>query len=293
MRPNLSITQLRHFMLVAELASFHAAAEKAHRTQPAVSLSIRELEGRLGAPLFERERNGNLTPLGEQCLPLARELLQHYDYTMEEISRFAESRAGTVSVAAVPSIAGRLLPGPIALFARQHPDVRMRLVDANSHDVQRMVLRGTVDFGLTSVWDKKSELDFEPLLNDHVGLVCRQDHPLAADGKALPWKRLAGYRLMHNGTTRLLHGTEAEALAADSHITVPNMISLTAMLEAGLGITTLPHLAFPSESPLLVFIELVEPRIERTLGILQRAQRTLSPAAKALRDELTTALQNR
>lgn len=293
MRPEFSVSQLRHFLLVADTGSFHAAAERAHRTQPAVSLSIRELERRLGGALFERGRQGSLTPLGERCLPLARELLEHYEHAVDEMTRFAESRSGTVSVAAVPSIAGRLLPGPLARFAERHPDVRLRLFDANSHDVQRMVQRARVDFGLTSVWESAEDLAFEPLLQDRVGLVCHRDHPLAAAGPELPWEALRGHRHMHNGTTRLVYGTPAESVVADSHIAVPNMISLIAMLESGAGITTLPRLAFPTESETLRFVELVEPRIQRTLGILQPAGRSLSPAAAGLRDDLAAALRAR
>lgn len=50
MLPDLRIVQLRHFVWVVELQGFHAAAERAHRTQPAISLSIRDLEDKLGQP---------------------------------------------------------------------------------------------------------------------------------------------------------------------------------------------------------------------------------------------------
>ena len=63
--PDLSITHYRHFLLVAELRSFRAAAARAFRSQPALSLSIREMEQRLGQPLFER---GNRNTLTRFCL---------------------------------------------------------------------------------------------------------------------------------------------------------------------------------------------------------------------------------
>ncbi|MDO7642690.1 MAG: LysR family transcriptional regulator, partial [Reinekea forsetii] len=82
MLPELKIAQLRHFVWVAELKGFHVAAEKAHRTQPAISLSIRDLEKKLGEGLFEK-RNAKtakteLTPFGSHFLPKAKELIAHH-----------------------------------------------------------------------------------------------------------------------------------------------------------------------------------------------------------------------
>ncbi|MCT7653855.1 LysR family transcriptional regulator [Oceanimonas sp. NS1] len=73
MLPEFKVAQLRHFVWVAELKGFHLAAEKAHRTQPAISLSIRDLESKLGEALFEKRNSRTakteLTPLvGRFCL---------------------------------------------------------------------------------------------------------------------------------------------------------------------------------------------------------------------------------
>ena len=83
--PDLSITHYRHFLLVAELRSFRAAAARAFRSQPALSLSIREMEQRLGQPLFERGNRNTLTRFGQDCLPLARELVEHHDLSLIHI----------------------------------------------------------------------------------------------------------------------------------------------------------------------------------------------------------------
>jgi DNA-binding transcriptional LysR family regulator len=75
------------------------------------------------------------------------------------------------------------------------------------------------------------------------------------------------------------------------------MISLIAMLEQGIGITTLPSLAFPQGNEQLVFLPLSEPKVERQIGILCRKGHSLSPAAAELMSFLKanmriTAMQN-
>ena len=69
------------------------------------------------------------------------------------------------------------------------------------------------------------------------------------------------------------------------------MISLIAMLEEGIGITTLPSLAFPQGIEKLVFLPLSEPRVERQIGILCRKGQSLSPAAAELMGFLKANMQ--
>ncbi|MGH8744083.1 MAG: LysR family transcriptional regulator, partial [Burkholderiales bacterium] len=114
MLPELKLTQLRYVVLIAELRSFHGAARQSFRTQPALSLAVRELEQKLGQPLFEKGGRAELTPFGEHCLPLFRDLLDHHDRIAREVTLLARHEIGQVSIATVPSVASRLLPHLLA-----------------------------------------------------------------------------------------------------------------------------------------------------------------------------------
>ena len=283
MIPDVKLQQLRYFVLVADLKSYHAAAERAARTQPAISLAIRELEDRLGQALFERGNKTELTPYGRECLPKARTLLEHYTRTVEEMAMAADSRVGRVSIACVPSFASRMLPEILSRFSRAHPDIHITVEDDTAEHVRERVLEGRVDFGVAMPGPRDSNLDFEPLMSDAMGLVCRDDHPLANANRTLCWADLAGERLISNGTCRLLDGTPAQQVMDQAQFAVSNIISLKAVLRAGLGITALPQLALSPEEPELVFVSLDKPRVERELGLVTRKRQTLSPAAQALR----------
>jgi DNA-binding transcriptional LysR family regulator len=104
------------------------------------------------------------------------------------------------------------------------------------------------------------------------------------------WEELEGQTLIGNGTSRLLADTEAAPLLGQNAYFIANMISLIAMLEAGLGVTTLPHLAFPEGHPRLRFVPFTRPRVERQLGLLKSARRSLSPAAEAMEAFIMTRL---
>ncbi|MBD3897894.1 LysR family transcriptional regulator [Halomonas sp. ML-15] len=290
MLPELKLQPLRYVLAIIDHGGFHAAAKQLHRSQPAISMAVRDLESRLGQPLFEKG-NGHplLTPFGHWCEPRFRELVAHHDRLSRDAMALANAQAGRVDIAAVPSVASRLMPALLASFVQDHPGIEISLQDGHSERVNQMVLKGEVELGITSLWLPNDALRFTGLLKDEVGVVCRDDHPLASEER-LHWQALTGYPLIRNGTSRLLEGSPAADLLSRSTLYISNMISLTAMLEAGIGITTLPRLAFQEEHQRLRFIPLAEPRLERRIGLLRRARQSLSPAAEAMESHLLDKL---
>ena len=289
MMAEFKMAQLRHFVWVVEYKGFHAAAEKACRTQPAISLSIKDLENKLGTAVFEK-RNARttlieLTPFGQEFLPKANELIAHHDRLSLDMSLLREHKTGHLRIASVPSIACRMLPDVLAQFVKNLPDLHVSFYDDNSEAVLRMVENQQVDLGIASLWhqDEHSAKPFTPIWEDRIGVVCRFDHPLA-DANELHWKALRQQRLIRNGTSRLLEDSEAAPLLEDSQFYISSMMSLIAMLEAGVGITTLPWFAFPKDSATLRFIPLSEPQVIRHIGLVQLSDKSLSPAAQALAD---------
>ncbi|MFB9886209.1 LysR family transcriptional regulator [Balneatrix alpica] len=297
MLPELKVTQLRHFVWVAELKGFHAAAQKAHRTQPAISLSIRDLESKLGQELFEKHSSKaaktELTPFGQLFLPKAKELIAHHDRLAEDMALLAEHKTGHLRLASVPSIASRVLPALLLRFVATSPNLHISFYDDNSDAVMRMVENQQVDFGIAHLFHEyeHSDKSFTPIWEDRIGVVCPIQHPLAA-AEELHWQELGQHRLIANGTSRLLEDSEAKPLLGKSQFYVSNMISLIAMLEAGFGITTLPWYAFPQDSTTLRFIPLHTPRVSRRIGIVQLRNRSLPPPAQALIDFILSQTDN-
>lgn len=290
MLPELKLQPLRCVLAIVDQGGFHAAAKHLYRSQPAISMAVRDLEARLGQPLFDKG-NGKaaLTPFGQWCLPRFRELVAHHDRISRDALAMACHQAGRVDIATVPSVASRLMPGILASFVIDYPGIEISLQDGHSELVSQMVRKGEVELGITSLWQPEQELDFIPLLHDDLGVVCRDDHPLAAR-EHLHWHELTGHALIRNGTSRLLVGSPAAELLEHSSLFISNMISLTAMLEAGIGITTLPRLAFQEEHVRLRFVPLAEPRLERRIGLICRAGGSLSPAAAAMQQHVMAYL---
>src|ERR1700734_1707761 len=73
----MDLSQLETFLAVVEERGFSRAANRLHRTQPAISHTIRRLEEEVGEPLFERtSREGTLTAAGELLREYAERLIK-------------------------------------------------------------------------------------------------------------------------------------------------------------------------------------------------------------------------
>jgi DNA-binding transcriptional LysR family regulator len=216
MLPELKLAPLRYLLSIIDTGGFHAAAKQLHRSQPAISMAVRDLEERLGQPLFEKG-NGRamLTPFGRWCEPRFRELVAHHDRVCRDALAIARQQRGRVDIAAVPSVASRLMPTLLAGFLKAYPGIDISLQDGHSERVNEMVLKGEVELGITSLWLPDDALRFNALLHDDIGVVCREDHPLAQQD-ALHWRALKPYTLIRNGTSRLLEGSPAAELPTHS-----------------------------------------------------------------------------
>jgi DNA-binding transcriptional LysR family regulator len=155
---DLSAAQLRAFLLVVDHGSYRAAAGRAFRSQPAISLAIRQLESRLGGALFEPDAQVRLTPYGERCVPLARELLGQHERLVAAKRRLARPDQGSLAIAVLPSVASQWLPDLLIAFGARHPGVSVRVLDDNSRNIQAQVASGKADFGICSLSDTVTDL---------------------------------------------------------------------------------------------------------------------------------------
>jgi DNA-binding transcriptional LysR family regulator len=289
----LTLRHVRAFVEVAHHGSFRRAAEKLFLSQPALTITINQLEDMVGVSLFNRTtRQVNLTTDGEDFLPIAERLVADFDRAISDLKTSAERRGGQVAIAVLPSLTINLLPEMLARFKSSNPGIRVILRDDNARGVQRQVLNNESDFGISNRWEEDSELEFTPLTLDPVGLVCPPDHPLGKTSKPLSWSKLEEYPFVgmtqDTGVHKLISAIEGcpESVRSPEY-EVLTMAALGGILEAKLAITVLPLLAVPSHMhPALVFRKLTNPRVERELCIVKRRDYQLSAAAQKVHDLL-------
>lgn len=283
-RINCEILDLRAFLLVVELGSFHRTAATLNLSQPALSRRIQKLEAAVGAPLLERTtRHVAPTALGQELLPLVRRMLEEFDGSLFTF-RDPRRRGGIVSIACLPTAAFYFLPEVIGAFNADHPGVRFRILDLPATEGLQAVSRGEVEFGVNIMGASDPDLIFDRLAEDPFVLAARKDHPLARR-EWVTWTDFEPYPLI------TVHRSSANRVLLDSMLAkvnltlrwtyeVTHLSTSLGLVEAGLGISVLPRMATPhGDHPFLVTRPIRDPEVSRTIGVVRRRGGSISPAA--------------
>jgi DNA-binding transcriptional LysR family regulator len=288
MSMNFDLADLRAFVAVAELNSFRAAAESIHLSQPALSRRVEKLEAALGIRLFDRTtRSVSLTAVGRDFSKKARALLDELEDSLLSMREVATSQVGEVVIACIPSAVYYFLPQVLKEYHAQYPKIRVRIIDDAANAALESVTRGEADFGLNIIGTQEPELEFQAILSESFVVACRSDHPLAVK-RQVTWAELDQYDYMtvdkSSGNRLLLDNALATAKARPSwRYEARHISTLVGMVEAGLGIAVVPRLSMPmGKHPTLISIPLVDPSVERTVGLIRRRGRELSPSARQL-----------
>jgi LysR family carnitine catabolism transcriptional activator len=294
----MNVKQLRAFLAVAQSLSFAQAGERLHLSQPALSLTIKALEEDLGGQLLSRTtRSVSLTPEGETLLPLARQLLADWDNTEELLRQRFTLQLGRVSVSAMPSFAGTLLPAALKVFRGRFPRVNVAVHDVINEQVLEMVRHRRVELGIGFEPESSNELLFTPFYMDRFVAVVPRESPLALR-KELTWSDLLKedfIALQRPSAVRLLLEDHVQAqygklsVAFESH----QLSTVGRMVANGLGVSAVPSLCIQQMQELGAHcVALSEPRIERRIGLMMLADHQLSAAAQALREVLIECAHN-
>jgi DNA-binding transcriptional LysR family regulator len=281
---------LRVFATVAEFGNIRDAADRLFRTQSAISMTLKQLEDQLGAPLFESDRKNNLTDLGRYVQSVAAGLLRDHDAGIGLIEGYAKGRTGRLRIASVPSVAALLIPQVLRDYILARPMAEVDLVDTDSSDVRQLVKTGQADIGIASTSGPDDMLIHEPLFEDQLKVICRADSKIAQQTAPLAWQDLQGVDLILNETTGQITAPAFKALALHAKLRVRNVTSLVAMVGAGVGVAFLPGLATLALPPEIMALALGDIGCKRQVGLLRRAGREQSPLAQAFRQHLITSI---
>lgn len=287
---NITLKQLRAFVAVARTQSFTEACAQVHLSQPALSITIKNLEEEAGGALFSRTTRAiALTPEGEEFYPVAQKVIHDYDAALDDLTqRFALNR-GRVVLAAMPSFASSLLPGIISDYRELYPNVSVTVNDVIAEDVVDMVRNGQVEVGVTFDPGRFDDLSFTPLFDDRFVAVVYPDHPLARQ-KTVAWQALLDndfIALQRPSSIRLLIEAKLRQLGLQvlPEFETHQLATIGRMVATGLGVSAVPSLCIQQMRELgAICRELDTPVMSRPVGILTRKRYPLSKAAVSLVD---------
>lgn len=288
---NYTLRQLRTFVAVAQHGSFSQAGQAIGLSQSAVSHSIKELEAEMGVRLLDRTtREVLLSEAGQQLATRLERLLEELNTTLLDVRSYGEQRSGTVRVAASQTPSAHLMPQCLASSQLRYPDIRVILHDRVQQWVLQSVRNAEVDFGIVIGPLQDADFDSEEILQEPFLLLCHQDDALAQAPQA-QWSMLAGRAMVlqdYASGSRLLVDAALQRLALNVQVVqeIGHPATLYPMVEAGIGISILPALALPLPSGRKLTVRRLYPEINRSLMLIKRKNRSLTPAAEAIWQEV-------
>ncbi len=287
------IDDLRHvrsFLAAARLGNFTRAASELHISQSAFTVQIRQLEDALGVTLFDRsKRRIRLTTAGKDVLAPLERLLVDAEAVLSRTREIAGLRRGVVTVAVLPSVAANFLPSILRDFTKRHPAISVQIRDVVAERILNAVRSEEADFGIGSSVRASRELSTTPLFVDK---LCAFVHKSNALGRqpSVTLRELSGLPLILTGRESSVRelvdrALKREKLAVTVAYETNYLSTALSMVRVRLGIAILPESAStPDYSSDVRSIPITRPALSRKIELIQKADRSLSPAAAKLID---------
>ncbi len=277
----------RSLLAVARDGTIGKAASRLGVSQSALSRRLQQLSSELGAEVLSPSGRGVvLTEAGRLVVAEGTVLVERFERLKAEIRAHLKLEAGTVRVGGGATAVSYILPEAMARFRKRHPDVRFRLEEAGSREVEAAVLDDRVELGIVTLPVYAKALEVTPLARDRIVLVAAKDHPLAKKKRVVP-ADLAGQPLIGfegGSAIRRLIDDALRAAKVDVNV-VMEVRSIAAILRL---VDSTSSLAFVSDLSAegRPVVDVRGLRIERELGLVTRRGRGLSRAAVAFAAEL-------
>lgn len=284
---NITVRQLQAFVAVARSRSFAEACAHMHLSQPALSIAIKNLEEALGGKLLVRTtRSVVLTPEGEAFYPRAKQLLQDWDRSLEDVSNLFALRRGKLMIAAMPTFAGTLLPSILGEFQRQYPDINVTVHDVVAEQVLDMVRSGRVELGISFDPGEQEDIEFLPLFSDRFVAAFPAGHPLLGKN-ALHWRDLRDCDFITLQRPSSIREQLQDTLSAHGITLAPafeahQLVVVGRMVAEGLGVSVVPAISADQMAEMGAICRPLHPEISRHIGVLSHRRRSRSTVSEAM-----------
>ena len=245
----MDMEELRTFLVVVRTNSFGAASRELHRTQPAISRRITSLEARYGAPLLERLPSGvKLTAAGRAVLPFAELMVSAVEDSRKACRNALAGSSERIVLAVVGTLVGHELARCLSDWRAHFPGSEIRVVTANSPDVEQQVATGDADIGLRYECCQNAGTAAEPAGIEEVCFVCAPDAPFGHHGPVSTdgfrdhaWITFRSGRFSRSNLEKALAGGSRQQPHAPIRLLeCDSLTAQKALVQAGLGVAAMP-----------------------------------------------------
>lgn len=290
---------LRYLDEVVRSGSIRQASERLHVSASSINRQIIALEESMGTPIFHRLPRGlRLTAAGELLISHIRDTLKQHERLQGRIEELRGVRGGQIRIAAMPGIAGGVLPPVIANFRRNHPGVTISISAHIVDGIVEALLSGEADLGLAYKLPDNPNLNATAVFPTRMGAVVAPSHPLALRSPA----RLSDcleYPIVLADESMTIHRLITDAFSRAGLHFQPDYSSnsvefMKSMARAQEAVTFLSRIdvAEDQREGTLVFVPIQGHYIRgQELTLARRGRGPLDPAINLIEEDIRSALK--
>lgn len=280
-----TLRQLQILVHVYRTGNLTRAAVQLGVTQAAVSSQLQQLEQIFGLRLFDRTTR-SLTPTAAatEAVATAEHILARAADLTNQMRDLNSAAIGRVAFAVSAGFACTFLAPILARFRKSNPNVEIVLQDVPAQQLIGRLMTTDAEFALGSVEGDMPDFSFEPILKGRFAAVGINTGAFAARNQ-MSWDELSAHPTIAMRSETMIRAHIDVSLAKLGKSFKPTLeVSLfnsaLSLAAAGIGIAIQPKYIVSSEQfPTLIAKPLVRPSLTRQVSLIQRRNRSLSPAA--------------
>ncbi|MCA1855564.1 LysR family transcriptional regulator [Massilia oculi] len=291
----MEITQIRHFVRIAETGSYIKAADLLDIGQSTLSRQVRALEVELRASLFYRHGRGVLlTEAGKKFLEYARGVLHLMDAAAIAVRDSESAFSGQLAIGMTPSIGRACIAALLPRLVELYPRASISVVEGLSGALYDAVLLGQLDFALLYNPAASPNIRITPIVSEPLYLIGAA--PVGEDAQQVGLAEVAALPLiLPHGNHSIRVAIESAAarlgLGVNLRLQVDSTYSTMELVAQGMGYSIMPRLVGRDATlPALSWQRIERPGLETTLCMVMPGQQPNNPLVLAAAEEVRNSL---
>lgn len=272
------------FKTVAEMGSFHKAADILGLTPSAISHAISSMESELGFSVVTRSKAGiTLTNYGEHLLPYVNAVLNSDESLKQVINEMNGLKTGKVKIGVFSSVCTSWLPEILKSFQDQYEGILIEVFQGTYDDVTYWIKNGVVDLAFLSVSSAK-DIPIEPLYRDPLMCVMPKGMKDSRNPEFVDIEEMRAHQFV---TQRECTDADIQNFLKENHLRIQSNyhvvddLSTIRLVEKGFGICLMPELVM-QDIPYEVDMYPIKPEAARIIGIAAMNPNFMAPAVRTM-----------
>ena len=272
------------FKTVADIGSFHKAADILGLTPSAISHTISNMESELGFSVLTRSKSGiTLTNYGEHLLPYVNAVLNSDESLQQTIAEMNGLKTGKVKIGVFSSVCTNWLPDILSYFQKNYDQIVIEVFQGTYEDVADWIKTGVVDIGFLSVSSAK-DIPIEPLYKDPLLCVLPKGAKKSGAKEYMDIEEMRNHQFVtqrESTDADIQNFLKENKLSIQSNYHVVDDLSTIKLVEKGFGICLMPELVM-KDITYEVDTYKVKPDASRIIGIAAMNPNFMAPAVRTM-----------